>query len=773
MTDVPVTDIDYPPPVLAGPPLPRREHLWIYDLAGEQVGVLVSNVDELVHDVRLDQSETLSFRVRADDPKAELLIEDAEIAWRGRRFWIVETNKTRSSAGAFVDVEAEATWTRLGDDNHEGSLELFGYTAADGLAAIMAGASRGWTAISAEILDPITTWYLEEQDATILDLLRQWAKITGYELTFDTVAKTVSLVSEVGADRGTSFRYGRNVTSVSRRARPPECTRLYMFGRNGLDMAGVNPSGETYVEDFTYYTDQGLTLTEARDRYTRARSITDSSFTSDADLYAEAARRIAILAQPRVSYEMTAVDLAELTGLPEGRFTVGDTVRVADHLLGDNVRTRIVRTARYPLDPARSTIELAFLNGATADPRTSSSRPSASEEWVLFEARRDTPRNVRNSSTILGRLDLTTIPTAEWVAGYSLAAVGVGTGTVTITVVDDVTGTPLFPSWTISVTPGAQIRESFTFGEKELEARERAVVVRAVSSGGGIGIDVEGSGNALWVLAKGTTQRTIRYDNSALYSYTGAVQSFTVPDDVTELRITAYGAPGGAPISDLYTENAGGMVRARFAVLGGALLDVNVGGTPTNSAAGWPNGGAGDVALSSSWGGGGSSDVRPTGAAFADALLVAAAGGGFGSGSTTLNTYAGGRGAFLTGGNGRGASNPDGHQATGATQYAGGIGGYDSDYGAGPWAKTGQDGSAGQGGNAGNTTNAFAEPGGGGGGGWYGGGGAGTGGAAGLRGGGGGGGAGWIGSTGFDWEYTDAIRTTAHGEVLIEWQTPA
>jgi len=772
MTDLPQADLGYPPAQLVRSPLPRREHIWVEDLAGIQVAVLTGNLDELEHDERLANSETLSFTVRGSDPKASHLAEDVVLKWRGRRFYVTETLKRRAEGGAFIEITAEATWGKLADFFSEGSFVLFGITARAGLRQILALAT-GWTLIDPAVVDNVTTWYLEASSANVLDLLRQWAKITGYEIVFDTEAQTVAFVEKVGTTRGVSFRYGRNVTNVERRARPPEATRLFMYGRNNLTISGINPSGNPYVEDFTFYTAQGLTLSEARARFTRSRSVTDTTFTSDEDLYTEALRRIALLAQPRVQYQMGVIDLGELTGLDEDRYTIGDTVRVTDELLGYDLRPRIVRVIRRPLDPARSEIELSFLDGTGDDPRQGSN-PSTTQEWILFEARKTTtPRRIRNGSTILARLDLTTIPEAEWVAGYSLAGIGVGTGTITVTVLDDITAETLFPSWTIPVIPGAQIRESFTFGEKSLDARARSIVVRAVSSGPGIGLDIDGVGNALWVLAKGTIQREIRYNSSQLFTYTGAVATFAVPDDITEVRITAVGAPGGATTPAEYVDSAGATVRAKFSVLGGSLYDVRVGGTPASQGAGWPNGGSGDLSdggSNRSFGGGGSSDVRAVGQNFAAALLVASGGGGFGfTFNPTLRP--GGKAGFFAGTDGGGISSAD-PGAKGATQDAGGAGGFEVGYGPGPFFQSGISGTAGQGGAAGDTINAFAYPGGGGGGGWFGGGGAGAALGSGLGSGGGGGGSGWIGSTGYDWEYTDGDRTEQHGYVLIEWNDP-
>jgi hypothetical protein len=102
-----------------------------------------------------------------------------------------------------------------------------------------------------------------------------------------------------------------------------------------------------YVEDFSFYTAQGMTLTEARARYTRSRVWSDASFVRDVDLLPAAEARLAELAAGVVTYELDVVDLTELTGISE-TVQVGDTVRVQDPDFVEDVRTTVVRTVRFP-----------------------------------------------------------------------------------------------------------------------------------------------------------------------------------------------------------------------------------------------------------------------------------------------------------------------------------------------------------------------------------------------------------------------------------------
>lgn len=238
---------------------------------------------------------------------------------------------------------------------------------------------------------------------------------------------------------------------------------------------------------------------------------------------------------------------------------------------------------------------------------------------------------------------------------------------------------------------------------------------------------------------------------TANFSYTGATQTYTVPDGCTQITVSVAGAQGGAggPAPNL-PGGAGGSVQATLAVTSGDAITVYVGGegatSATNAGAaggwGWSVGGAGgtgssaaDPGMGGGGGGGASALVDSAGAV----LTVGAGGGGAGGkatpGAQASSGAAGGAGgdpgtpgadapvAFsgtLPGGGGSAANGPGGAPGTGAT---GGVAGSGSTAGAG---------------GAANQSTDYVGGGGGGGGGYLagsGGGGAGT-----LAGGGGGGG---------------------------------
>lgn len=231
------------------------------------------------------------------------------------------------------------------------------------------------------------------------------------------------------------------------------------------------------------------------------------------------------------------------------------------------------------------------------------------------------------------------------------------------------------------------------------------------------------------------------------YDYTGSVQQFTVPAEITSITVDLYGASGG---DDAHTDGRddvsggdGSHVQAKLAVTPGAVYDVVVGqegifdssaepsgpggfGEPTQAA--YNGGGPGTVNACGtsaqfgceegnviSAGGGGATDLRPEGGALAARLIVAGGGGGAGGDfrfrglgeQVTVKGY--------TGGDGDADGVPADLGGKAGTGSAGGAGGSRP---SSPYVFPGTDGTEGSGGIGG------AAAGGGGGGLWGGGGGA-------------------------------------------------
>ena len=735
-------------------------------------------------DLKIDhqylQSHTLSFKVPLDDPKAHYLAEDVMLEFEDDLFIVDRVTKVRGGNEVYLSLEANAFWYRLGERKYVGNFALSNLKPIDGLARILVAAALDgivWT-VGQDLTD-VTLRSMSVTDGTYLDLILQWAKICSCEVTFDTRHAKVNFGTNLGASHGFAFSYRRNLPGITREASAPKVTRLYAYGRQGLTIKGENPTGLEYIEDYSYYTSQGLTLPEARALYRKDETWRDDSFVDDAALYSAAVARLAQLAQPTVSYSASVVDLSLLSGFDEASFRVGDWVLVNDEVLGINVFTRVVRYVRYPYEPERNQVELSFIPVLVEDPNQSDGRSDAGQEWELFQHRNtDTPMSIRNGTFIIHYLPLVAQANADWVVNFKLQGLAVGASTVTYQPFDLVTGVSYWPTFTRTYSSGQMVDESFSFAQNELPAGNYIVGLRVYSDTAGAGVDVVAKATSMWILARGMVKQELTYDSSMTFNYTGAVQTFRVPDNVYEIQLEVYGAQGGNSATfdttDARRGGYGEYAKGKIAVVPGSILDIYVGGRTSIGNGGWPNGGNGSSTSGAPYGhgGGGSSHVVPTGLSIIDAYLVAAGGGGAGffyTGATTTGGY----GGHFNGGDGVGTSNALGWNPTGApSQYQGGQGGAGSDFGAGPWPRSvTAAGSFNQGGPGEYSPNAFSYPGGGGGGGIYGGGGASGNLAASFAGGSGGGGSGWASSLVLDLVIQNGVRS-GNGQVIISWDNP-
>ena len=243
---------------------------------------------------------------------------------------------------------------------------------------------------------------------------------------------------------------------------------------------------------------------------------------------------------------------------------------------------------------------------------------------------------------------------------------------------------------------------------------------------------------AAWLLALAAAPAS----SAVTFSYTGAMQTWTVPNGVTSITVDVRGSQGG----DCIYSNAGkpddlggkgGRVVAVYAVTPGQTLNLFVGGIPYNGG----GNGAGSICQAN---GGGASDVRIGGTALTDRVVVAGGGGGGGN-NCSANAEPGGDGGGLIGATGWQCGNQQGGSVgMGGTQSAGGAGGTNP-------ATAGALGIGGNGGGEGTAS-------GGGGGGYYGGGGAAYG--------GGGGGSSYTSSSATSVAHTQGFQNGT-GQILI------
>lgn len=144
------------------------------------------------------------------------------------------------------------------------------------------------------------------------------------------------------------------------------------------------------------------------------------------------------------------------------------------------------------------------------------------------------------------------------------------------------------------------------------------------------------------------------------YVFSGTVQSFTFPQCVSQVRVEAWGAAGGAGSgTNAGTAGLGGYVEGDlvFDSSLGTGVSLFVGGVGQSGAAGgaggFNGGGQGGTGTTIGGGGGGATDVRYGGQGLGDRFIIAAGGGGGGGAS------GGGLSSVLPGSGGDAGTSPN------------------------------------------------------------------------------------------------------------------
>jgi hypothetical protein len=518
----------------------RPELVWLYSLAGAKVVPLHDLADLTVED-RLGDLEFLAFEIRAQDPKAGYLIADQLCTYAGRFYRVAEIKQQRRGPRTMIEVYAEARWMDLGKRKRAGVFSVLGRTPLQGLTQILTG--TGWTVGSVPANPEL--YSIEDIDPTALSLIRRWAAVTGYEVEFDTVARTVSLVTQIGEDRGIGFRWGQNLLAVERRYEPPKATRLYAYGANNLTIEANNPSGLQYVEDYSWYVSQGLTLEQARELFRKDETWVDERYLLGLNLYDAALRRIAALAIPTVSYEVSVADLAELTSSPADDVEIGDLVRVRDQGFGIDLETRVVRIVRKPLDPQRNRVELDYLQPGLLDgDRSDSTRSIDYGALSVLVDQNVEELTVTSSVTTWGSIAVTVAGQSTFIAGGTFRGTSDGTGTVRFGLYLD--GSPVGAEYDFAFTSAQQVEFSWPTMETGLVEGSYVVEWRArVVSGSGT-IVVAAEEARAWLLARGAVGIGVNLSpNQLIAEVVDLIEdaAYTVPTETYTVTVTDIGPP--------------------------------------------------------------------------------------------------------------------------------------------------------------------------------------------------------------------------------------
>jgi len=326
-----------------------------------QFDVLISYLDyafEVKISRKLNGDWRLTCALPLDDEKGQELVNENFIEYDGQKY-VVKAVKD-DDVKKIRMIEAEHVGLGLIDYWLADTLDLPSVSATVALAAILEGTPytlgtvnvAGANNLEAEIMNKL---------AAVKKVVDTW----GGELDFDNYE--VSLVQQMGQDNGIQFRKGKNLSGIVRTLDTKTLTtKLYGYGKDNLVITGLDTTGWTDEQK------AGLTIVD--NLVTQPYLVSDylSSYAKeyqgefrDSDIEDQqellTAMREALAEQeiPRVTYEVSVVDLSGLAQYVGEGFALGDTVKVIDEDLSIEVQARIVEYDKYPFEPWRDKAVLA------------------------------------------------------------------------------------------------------------------------------------------------------------------------------------------------------------------------------------------------------------------------------------------------------------------------------------------------------------------------------------------------------------------------------
>jgi len=93
-------------------------------------------------------------------------------------------------------------------------------------------------------------------NTSVLDAIYQIGETYNAVIEWDTVNRLVSFIKPElhGIHRGIEFSYGHYLKTMGKESNADEMvTRLKAFGKDGMSINGVNPIGQNYIQDFSYF----------------------------------------------------------------------------------------------------------------------------------------------------------------------------------------------------------------------------------------------------------------------------------------------------------------------------------------------------------------------------------------------------------------------------------------------------------------------------------------------------------------------------------------
>ena len=214
-------------------------------------------------------------------------------------------------------------------------------SAAYALFAVLYG--TGWTVGTVDVTG---VFDLESDKKSVLENIKAIHSLWGGILIFDSLKKKVHLRAEEAYKpyNGYGVRFKFNETGLERTINRNIITRLYVYGKDNLNIAASN-KGKEYLENYTY-TSSVLCAT-----------MVNNNITNVGDLIVWGKRQLDKICKPQVTLKLSLIDRSQLEGGVS--FAVSDIIDVVDEDLSDKkYQARVTEKAYQFFQPWDCTVAL-------------------------------------------------------------------------------------------------------------------------------------------------------------------------------------------------------------------------------------------------------------------------------------------------------------------------------------------------------------------------------------------------------------------------------
>lgn len=370
----------------------KMTNLFVFDGQSEQLLTVFSNRENEqcpytvgVEDEQLNKDFLFEFSVPADHEDSVHVAEGNLIAFRDndgdfQLFQIYKTEEIHNESGLEVMAYAEHAVYEIIDDIVE-DLRVINGTARDAMTKGLS--SSRWEV--GEVSPTFDTGTINFYYSNGMDNLERIVSTFGGELKYrvtlnkDRTAiegRFVDLLQRRGSDSGKRLEYTKDLVEVKRTVDSSGLkTALYGRGKGEeIEETGGYTRKVTF-EDIVWRVIDGDPVDKpagqewvgspialekyGRENGTRHRFGTiDFETTDPEELLRLTWEELQRVSEPRVTYELSVIDLEALTGLDHEKVRLGDTVFVIDRDLGIRIEARVLQIKRSLVNPEETEIVL-------------------------------------------------------------------------------------------------------------------------------------------------------------------------------------------------------------------------------------------------------------------------------------------------------------------------------------------------------------------------------------------------------------------------------